>query len=69
MAKFLEYTENGSKNRSGSYKDKSGNKIVRHFADSSLGDRCYVSLVKTYLSNQLKLRSPSQLISTGNQRM
>ena len=29
---FLEYTENGSKNRSGSYKDKSGNKIVRQLA-------------------------------------
>ena len=43
---FLECTENGSKNRSGSYKDKSGNKIVRHFADSTLGER---SLVKTYL--------------------
>ena len=47
---FLEYTENGSKNRSGSYKDKSGNKILKHFADSSLGEKCYVSLVKTYLS-------------------
>ena len=47
---FLEYTENGSKNRSGSYKDKSGNKIVKHFAESSLGEKCYVSLVKTYLS-------------------
>ena len=31
---FIEYTENGSKNLSGSYKDKSGNKIVKHFADS-----------------------------------
>jgi hypothetical protein len=39
---FIEYTENGSKNRSGSYKDKYGNKIVRQFADSSLRERCCV---------------------------
>ena len=32
---FIEYTENGSKNCSGSYKDESGNKIVKHF-----GERC-----------------------------
>ena len=31
---FIEYTENGSKNLSGSYKDKSGNKTVKNFADS-----------------------------------
>ena len=47
---FIKYTVNGSKNRSGSCKDKSGNKIVKHFADSSLGERCYVFLIKTYLS-------------------
>ena len=42
------YAEHGSKNRSGSYKDKSENKIVKHFADPSLNERCYVSLLKTY---------------------
>ena len=46
---FLVYTENGSKNRCGSYKDKAENKIMKHFSDSSLGDKCYVSLLQTYL--------------------
>ena len=32
----VEYTENGSKNRSGSYKDKRENKVIRHYADPSL---------------------------------
>ena len=46
---FVVYTENGSKNRSGSYKDKAGNKIIKHFCDRSLGERCYVNILKTYL--------------------
>ena len=37
------------KNRSGSYKDKAGNKIVKHFSDSSLGEKCYVSILQTHL--------------------
>ena len=45
---YVEYTEHGSKNRSGSYKDKADNKVVRHFSDPSLGERCYVYLLKKY---------------------
>ena len=33
---FLAYTGNGSKNRSGRYKGKAENKIIKHFSDSSL---------------------------------
>ena len=47
-----------------SCKDKSDKKIVKHFADSSLGESA-VSLVR--LSFQIKLRSLSPLIFTGNQ--
>ncbi len=44
------YTENGSKNRSGSYKDSAGdNKIIKQYADQSLNDRCYVSILKLYI--------------------
>ena len=42
--------ENGSKNHSGSYKDKGSNKSVRHYEDPQLGERCYVSILKFYLS-------------------
>ena len=45
---YVKYTEHGSKNRSGSYKDKADNKVVRHFSDPSLGEHCYVYLVKKY---------------------
>ncbi len=47
---YVVYTENGSKNRSGSCKDKTPNKVVRHFAEPDLGERCYVSLLKKYYS-------------------
>ncbi len=44
------YTENGSKNRSGSYKDSAdNNKIIKQYADQSLNDRCYVSILKLYI--------------------
>ena len=37
---FVVYKENGSKNRSGTYKEKAdSNKIVKHYADSTLGDK------------------------------
>ena len=42
-------TENGSNNRSESYKDKAKNEIIKHFSDSSMGDKCYVSLLQIYL--------------------
>ena len=44
------YVENGSKNHSGSYKDKASNKSVRHYEDPQLGEQCYVSILKFYLS-------------------
>ena len=37
-----ELLSTGQKNRSGSYKDKAGNNIIKHFSDSSLGEKCYV---------------------------
>ena len=46
---YVVYTENGSKNRSGSYKDKAcENKVVKHYADSELGEHCYVHILKFY---------------------
>ena len=48
---FVVYKENGSKNRSGTYKEKAdSNKIVKHYADSTLGDKCYVYILKLYFS-------------------
>ena len=49
-AEYVEYAENGSKNRSGSYKDKTANKVVKQYADRGMKARCYVSLLKTYFS-------------------
>ncbi len=46
---YVEYTEFGSKNRSGSYKDNTDNKVIKHFSDPSSGNRCYVYLMKKYL--------------------
>ena len=43
---FVMYTENGAKNQSGSYKDHSEAKQVKHFANESLGERCVVYLLK-----------------------
>lgn len=47
---FVVYTENGAKNRSGSYKDHSEAKQVKHFTNESLGERCVVYLLKLYIS-------------------
>ena len=48
---YVVYTENGSKNRSGSYKDKpDDNKVIKHYADCSLGEKCYYRLLKLYIS-------------------
>jgi len=55
---FVVYTENGSKNRSGSYKEKAGdNKVVKHYANAELGERCYVYILKYYYS-----KIPPQLL-------
>lgn len=48
---YVVYTENGSKNQSGSYKDKpDDNKVIKHYADSSLGEKCYYQVLKLYIS-------------------
>ena len=48
---YVVYTENGSKNRSGSYKDKpDDNKVIKHYADSSLGEKCYYRVLTLYIS-------------------
>lgn len=48
---FVVYTENGSKNGSGTYKDKpDDNKVIKHYADSSLGEKCYHRVLKLYFS-------------------
>ena len=47
---FVVYTENGSKNRSGTYKEKAGdNKVVKDYANTQPGNRCYVFLLCFYL--------------------
>lgn len=49
--KCLRYTEHGSKNHSGSlHHVHLTNKAVQHYANSSLGDRCFVYLVDLYMS-------------------
>ena len=64
---YIVYTENGSKNRSGSYKDKpDDNKVIKHYADSSLGEKCYYRVLKLYTS-KLPPKIP-KLYSIGNQR-
>ena len=50
VTSYVVYSENGSKNRSGSYKDKTPNKIVKHYADPALKEHCYVFLLRLYFS-------------------
>ena len=50
LLKFVRYIENGLKNRSGSYRDKSENKIVTQYTDLQLGERCYYHIIKFYVS-------------------
>ena len=47
---YVEYVENGSKNRSGSYKDKCENKVIKQYAEPKLKERCYVFILKLYIS-------------------
>ena len=49
--KCLTYTEHGSKNRPGSlHQVHLANKVVQHYANSSLGNCCFVQLVTLYIS-------------------
>lgn len=48
---YVVYQENGSKNPSGSYKDRAeNNKIIKHYADPTLQEKCYVHVLKLYFS-------------------
>ena len=47
---YVLYTENGSKNRSGTYKDNaSQNKVVKHYSNEALGEKCYIFVLCFYL--------------------
>ena len=47
---YVLYTENGSKNRSGTYKDNAGqNKVVKHYSNEALGKKCYIFVLWFYL--------------------
>ena len=67
------YVENGSKNRSGSYKDKpDDNKVTKHYGISTLGDRCYYHVLKFYFEklsptvlSAVFIGSPKTLSSTA----
>ncbi len=50
-----EYTEHGSKNNKGGLqqiKKRQQNKVVRHYADSARGYKCFVALFDLYLSKR-----------------
>ena len=65
---FVVYTENGSKNHSGTYKEKAGdNKLVKHYANTQLGNRCYV--VSIYKSLHPKFWKTLTRSSIGNHGM
>ena len=50
MIKCLTYTEHGSKNRPGSmHQVHLENKVVSHYSNKELGDRCFVFLMDLYL--------------------
>uniref|UniRef100_A0A1X7UMI5 ZMYM2-like/QRICH1 C-terminal domain-containing protein n=1 Tax=Amphimedon queenslandica TaxID=400682 RepID=A0A1X7UMI5_AMPQE len=45
---YIQFVEMGSKNRSGSYKSKHSNKVIKHYADPSLGKKCYYYILSFY---------------------
>ena len=57
---FVQYVENGSKNRSGSYKDRALNKVVKHYAQPELGERDYLLLLNLYFS-----KLPAEVLNDG----
>ena len=61
MVESVVYTENGSRNWSGSYKGRSEAKQVKHFVNKSLGTRCSVYLLKLYYSKLPDVESDLQL--------
>ena len=51
VTECVEYTENGSKNRAGGRKQLNlENKLVPQYAQPEMGERCHVSLLRSYLS-------------------
>ena len=52
---YVVFVENGSKNRSGSYKDKAENKIIKQYAQPQLNERCYVNLLHCYMEKLPKV--------------
>ena len=50
IVKCVVYTEHGSKNRKGVIHHLHLHKVVTHFADSTLGERCFVYLMELYVS-------------------
>lgn len=61
------YVENGSKNWSGSYKDKAGNKVIKQYAQPQPNDKCYAYLVRLYCSKLPKFAFQKD-VSTGVQK-
>ncbi len=61
---YVVYTENGSKNRSGSYKDRSEAKQVKHFADLVSSEWCVVALLKKYLR-----KLPSEVLQNTAEKL
>ena len=59
---YYQYTEHGSKNNLGGVKQvrkRQPNKVVKHFANPSLGDRCLVRLLDLYISKRPKFKPDS----------
>ena len=63
---YVVFTENGSKNRSGSYKDKADNKIVKQYAQLQLKEHVMCTFFAVILVNYQKLRM-NGTFSTGDQ--
>ena len=64
---YVVSTEYGSKNRSGSYKDKADDKIVKQYAQPHLKERCYVYLLRCYFSKLYRKLRMNETFSTGDQ--
>ena len=59
-SEFVRYVESGSKNWSGSYKDRAPKKVVKHYAQPELGERDYLLLLNLYFS-----KLPAEVLNDG----
>jgi len=57
---FVQYVENGLKNRSGSYKDRAPHKVVKQYAQPELGEHDYLLLLNLYFS-----KLPAEVFNDG----